>query len=134
MTLFADLALARRLERTEGRGSAELVDAKARALPECSSCWQEFAGAVALYDGASSAITQTFGLGMSQPVTAADLDAIEAFFTQRGAPTYHEVSPLADPTALALLTARHHEPFEFTSLLYRPLSPDIRLAGSRNEK
>jgi GNAT superfamily N-acetyltransferase len=134
MAPLADLALSRRLERTEGRASADLVEAKARVFPDSGSCWQDFAGAIALHDGPTSPITQTFGLGMFQPVTAADLDAIEAFFKQRGSPVYHEVSPLADPTALALLTARGYQPFEFTSMLYRPLTPDVRLSGPRNDK
>src|SRR6476660_4587436 len=91
---FADLALPRRLERAEG-----------------TSC-----ATYAVFDGPASPITQTFGLGMFQPPTEADFDALEAFFRDRGAPVFHEVSPLADPATLALLTERGYQPFEFTSV------------------
>jgi len=49
---------------------------------------------------------QTFGLGMWQAPTASDLERLEAFFTERGAPVFHEVSPLADPAVVPLLNAR----------------------------
>ena len=85
------------------------------------------AGTYAMFDGPASPITQTFGLGMFQPPTAADFDALETFFRDRRAPVFHEVSPLADPAALALLTERGYQPFEFTSVLFRPIGPDFRL-------
>ena len=59
---------------------------------------------------------------MFQPATAADLDRLEGFFHERGAPPYHEVSPLADAGTIALLAARGYHPFEFTSMLYRPIA------------
>ena len=122
---FADLALSRRLERAEALSNARFVEARARLFPESGSTWTEVAGARAMYDGASSPMTQTFGLGLFQPATAADLDAIEAFYAERGAPVFHEISPMADPALPALLTARGYHPFEFSSAMYRP----IDLAG-----
>jgi hypothetical protein len=50
---------------------------------------------MALSDGADSPMTQTFGLGMAGAVSAADMEALEGFFNERGAPTQHEVRPLA---------------------------------------
>jgi GNAT superfamily N-acetyltransferase len=122
---FADLALSRRLERAEALSNARFVEARARMFPDSGSTWIEVAGTRAMYDGASSPMTQTFGLGLFQPVTAADLDAIEAFYTERGAPVFHEVSPLVDAGLPALLTGRGYRPFEFSSVMYRP----IDLAG-----
>ena len=99
----------------------------ARAIPGRRAEWTEVAGTYAMFDGPASPITQTFGLGMFQPPTAADFDALETFFRDRRAPVFHEVSPLADPAALALLTERGYQPFEFTSVLFRPIGPDFRL-------
>jgi hypothetical protein len=124
---FADLALARRLERAEGTSCATFAEASARAIPGRRAEWTEVAGTYAVFDGPASPITQTFGLGMFQPPTGADFDALEAFFRDRGAPVFHEVSPLADPATLALLTERGYQPFEFTSVLFRPIGPDFRL-------
>jgi hypothetical protein len=124
---FADLALSRRLERAEALSNARFVESRARVVPESGACWIEVAGAHAMFDGPASPATQTFSLGMSQLPAGEELDRIEAFFTERGAPVYHEVSPLADDKLVPMLTGRGYKPFEFTSVLYRP----IDLAGPK---
>jgi GNAT superfamily N-acetyltransferase len=119
---FADLSLARRLERAEGRSSARSIDARARLAPESGACWIEVAGALAMFDTPSSPITQTFGLGLFQTPTADDLAVIEAFYRDRGAPAFHEVSPLADVALATQLVDRGYQPIEFTSVLYRSIA------------
>src|SRR5688572_25632641 len=131
---FSDLSLARRLERTEALSNTDFVEARARAFPDSGAQWMELGGAYAMYDGPASPVTQTFGLGISQPVTGPRLDEIEAFFRARGAEIFHEVCPLADPSAVALLNERGYQPIEFTSVLYRPIAKDLRLGASRNER
>jgi len=131
---LADLALSRRLERAEGRSGANFVETRARLFPQSGAQWIEVAGALAMFDGPASPITQTFGLGLFDKVTPADLDSIETFFRDRGALSFHEVSPLADPGFITLLTDRNYLPFEFTSVLFRPIWPGIRLPTARNEQ
>ena len=131
---FADLALARRLERAEGRANAEFVEVRAQLVPGCGACWTEVAGTYAMFDSQDSPITQTFGLGMFQPATAADLEALERFFRERGAPVDHELSPLADASVLSLLNGRGYHPLEFTSVLYRPIRRGLRLTAPRNDR
>jgi hypothetical protein len=118
---FADLALAQRLEGAEALANARFVDARARRFPESGATWIQVAGARAMYDGATSPMTQTFCLGLFQPATTADIEAIEAFYGERDAPVFHEVSPLADAALPALLAGRGYRPCEFTSVLYRPV-------------
>ncbi|TGE18967.1 GNAT family N-acetyltransferase [Hymenobacter elongatus] len=127
--LFADQNLARRLERTEAQANANFVEARCRLSPESNATWIPVAGAYALFDGVESPLTQTFGLGLFEPVGAAELTQIETFFAERHAPVYHEVSPLADAALLALLPARGYRPLEYTTVLYRPLSPNDSLAA-----
>ena len=67
--VFADVALARRLEATEGRGNAAFVDAQARIDPASGAIWTMVGGTSAMFAGVGSMITQTFGLGIHQPVT-----------------------------------------------------------------
>ncbi len=123
--IFSDLSLARRLERTEARGNADFVETRARIDPESGAEWIDVAGTYAMYDGVSSPLTQTFGLGLFDPITAAELDRIEEFFRRRGAPVFHEVSPLADPQVLPLLNERGYRPIELTSVLYRPIGEEL---------
>ena len=119
--LVTDLALSQRLERAEATAGARFVETRARMFPDSGAAWIEVAGAYAMYDGPRSPVTQTFGLGLFKPAQATDLDAIENFYRDRGAPVFHEVSPLADKALLALLPDRGYRPVEFTSVMYQPI-------------
>jgi GNAT superfamily N-acetyltransferase len=130
--IFSDLNLSRRLERAEGRGCAETVETRAVVSPETGACWTEVAGAYVMFDGVESPLTQTFGLGLFETASDADLERIEEFFKERGAPVYHEVSPLADPQTFTLLNGRGYEPFEFTSVMFRPLRDGAGAAVRRD--
>jgi GNAT superfamily N-acetyltransferase len=130
---FADIDLARRLERTEARGNIEFVEARARAFPDRGATWIEVAGTFAMFDGVGSPLTQTFGLGVSEPITAAHMDEIEEFFRSRDAEVFHEVSPLADTSVWQWFRERNYQPVEFSNVLYRPISVDLRLGAPRSE-
>lgn len=119
--LFSDLALSKRLERAEGHACAQFAEARRRLFPDSGAEWIECAGAYAVFDGIDSPVTQSFGLGIFEELSAASLDAIERFFLDRGAPVLHEVSPLAGVAALNLLSARNYRPVEISSVLYRPV-------------
>src|SRR5438128_1442082 len=119
--VFSDRALSRRLEHAEGNASAQFAAARARLFPESGAEWMKCGGAYAVFDGVDSPVTQTFGLGIFEELSEATLDALERFFLARGAPVLHEVSPLAGVAALDLLCARHYQPVEISSVLYRPV-------------
>lgn len=124
---FADLDLARRLERTEAQSNVYFVEARAQAFPDVGAQWLEVAGAHAMFDGAGSPVTQTFGLGVFQPVTSEDLDQLEEFFQSRGAEVFHEVCPMADRSVFTLFNERDYRPVEFSNVLYRPITTDLHL-------
>jgi len=127
---FADLALARRLERTEGRGNAAFVDALARLEPSSGAIWKTSGGTSVMFAGVGSPITQTFGLGMQEPVVEHDLAAIERFFTSRGSAVNHELCPLAGVEVAALLAGRGYKPVEVSSVLYQPITADTRVRAN----
>jgi GNAT superfamily N-acetyltransferase len=117
MAWFMDLALSRRLERTEGAVGASFTAVQQARAPELGATWYDFDGTYAIFDGDSSPMTQTFGLGLFAPVSASSLSAIEAFFTSRDAPVMHEVSPLAGIEAVQLLADRNYRPIELSTVL-----------------
>jgi hypothetical protein len=131
---LVDSTLSRRLERAEGRTNARFVEARAKLFPDSGARWIEVAGAYAMYDGTTSPLTQTFGLGLFAPVTSADLETLEDFFRQRGAPVFHEVSPIADAALLPMLNDRGYHPLEFTSVMFRPISRAVRLTATSNHR
>ena len=117
-----DISLARRLERAEGMANAAAVDSRRAMQPESGADWTEIAGVYAMYDGPDSPITQTFGLGLFDPFLETEFDLIEKFFTQRGSPTFHEVSSFAAAETMSLLSARGYSPFETSAVLIRSTS------------
>lgn len=123
--IVVDKQLSQRLERTEGRVNADFVETRRRLSPEHGAEWIEVAGAYAMFDGNESPLTQTFGLGIFEEITAEHLDEIEAFFAKHDAPVFHEISPLADPSHMELLASRGYRPVELTSVMCRDLASGV---------
>jgi hypothetical protein len=120
--IYSDKTLSQKLERTEARSNANFVEARARVMPESGVEWTEVGGVYAMFDGAESPLTQTFGLGVFDAITETEMERLESFFVRRGAPVFHEVSPLADASVLTLLNERGYQPVELTSVMFQPIS------------
>lgn len=132
--IYSDQRLSQKLERTEACANANFVESRARLMPESCAEWMDADGVFALFDGVESPATQTFGLGLFSIPTDADFEKLEAFFRQRKAPVFHEVSPMADPSLIPLLNARGYRPIELTSVMYRPLDLNDKIPAQINAK
>ena len=86
MSPVRDLALSRRMERTEGSAASRFVEARKRSEPEARAEWREVAGAYLLYDGPRSPMTQTFAPGLESLPSDAEVKELAEFFESRGAP------------------------------------------------
>lgn len=122
--IFADRALAERLEAVEAFACAQFAEARKRIFPESNSAWMKSAGATVVFDGVGAPTTQTFGLGLFEELTAAALDEIERFFFDRGAGAMHEVCPFAGAAALDMLGARGYRPIEISNVLFRAVDAE----------
>lgn len=129
----SDLALSQRLERCEAETNVAMTEARARLQPESGATSLLRAGAYALFDGLGSPLTQTFALGLFATPSGEDLDAIEEFFTSRGAEVAHEVSPLASLEMLEILSRRGYRPVELTSVMYRPIGAHAETSTRTND-
>jgi GNAT superfamily N-acetyltransferase len=112
--IFADAMLARRLE------AAEAANARGCCAATPGNVL-EIAGGCAIFVGAESPLTQAVGIGLSGPVTAAQIDEMEAFFRSRGGPVTLDLCPHADPGFLEALAARGYRITEFNNVLVRRL-------------
>ncbi len=121
LDVLLDRDLACRLEETEGTIGASFVDARNRLSRSANAATRTIHGAIAIFDGPESPLTQTFALGTRVAVTIAEVAEIEAFFDSRGADTQHEVCPLAGVETTALLVARGYHPIEMSNVLTRAL-------------
>jgi len=79
------------------------------------------AGGTAAFGGKTYPANHVVGMGLYGPVTADDVDRVEAFYRSRGVPCEIVVSPLADPTLRDLLAPRGYRITEFNSVLIRRL-------------
>jgi len=116
--LFADAALARRLE------AAEAANARGCTANHPGAAFLEVAGGCAVFAGAESPLSNAIGLGLNGHVTEAELGALEAFYRSRGAAVTIDFCPLADPGLLEMLGQRGYRATEFNNVLVK------RLAGT----
>jgi hypothetical protein len=126
--LHATLELARRIDRAE----IDFCAMAAGAGRPDGVASLEVAGGRALCSVAGSPLNKVLGLGLGSPVEDADLDAIEAFYDERGIPVQIELCPLAVSGLSARLTKRGYQLQGFENQLARVLGADpIPAAGLR---
>lgn len=114
--LFADVALAARIERAECRLLTDSA-AAARRRGDSGVIVREFAGGVATYTGLDSPLNKLAGLGFGGAVDEEDLARVERDFVKRGVPVQAEVACLADPSVCAILTRRGYVLQNFENVL-----------------
>ena len=124
--LFADLALAQRVEAAWDFLAVESVRSQKKRSPQSRAEALEVGGGHAVFLGAGSPLSQAQNLGLHGPVLGYDLARMEQFFCDRGTVTQIEVASLAEPSLLAALSARGYLIAEQThslvcSLNTRPL-------------
>jgi GNAT superfamily N-acetyltransferase len=118
--MFMDLALARRLEATEGAICKSYVEPR-RRVSGVPAAVLERDGTIAMFDGVDSPLSQTFGLGVYTAATPELLGELEEFFLSRGCDVMHEVSPFGGVDTFALLAARGYAPIELSTVLVQPI-------------
>jgi GNAT superfamily N-acetyltransferase len=125
----AAAAEAARLEWAQAATCRAVAAAMARRDPASGAGALESPAGMAIYGGDGSPLTQGMAMGLRGPVSAADLDAIEAHLRRGGTgPSQLELSPFADPTLLALVAERRYRITEWQLVWTRavpaePLAP-----------
>jgi hypothetical protein len=115
--IFAGAPLARRLE------AAETANARGCSTGQ-DAAFLDVAGGCAIFVGAHSPLTQAVGLGLNGPVREVEIDALEAFFRERGARVVVDLCPLADGGLLQALSERGYRARDFNNVVVK------RLAGT----
>lgn len=133
LPLFASRALSVRLEAAEVAQILSLAPVHTARLPEREAAVLSRGGGCAGFFGRGVAISRAVGLGMSGPVEAEDIDAIEGFYRARSAPARLLVSPYAHPSLLERLGKRGFRLLELDTMLVRPIDPREAFAASGAE-
>jgi len=120
----ADLALARRIEAAEAANGFRVACAVAQASPGVGAVAEPFLGGCALFGGVGSPMTHALGIGMSEPVSAVELDRMEAFFRERRSPVLIDLCPMVDASLLEMIFSRGYQVIELNNVLIRPIGAE----------
>jgi GNAT superfamily N-acetyltransferase len=121
-------AEAERIEWAQAATSRAIAEAMAVRDPASGAGWHESSAGMAVFAGAGSPLTQGLAMGLHGPVTAAELDVLEAHLCPTGTgPRQFEVCAFAHPTLLALFAQRGYRVNEWQLVWERPV-PDEPLA------
>ena len=120
---FVDCAMARRLEAAEAVPQLHYATVLARMRPEIGAACEDIAGGNMAFAGVGSPVGRAIGQGLTGPVSAADVDRIEAFYHSRHAPAQVDVCPLAHDSLMELLAKRRYHVTELNNVLALALSP-----------
>lgn len=104
--MFADIALAQRIECSTCRLLAESAAATARRRPNAEVFVHEIAGGIATYTAPGSPLNKVAGLGFAGVPDERLLAEIEHSYFSRGAAVQVEVATLGDPAIGEMLTRR----------------------------
>lgn len=122
--------LARFLEAASVQRLRRYVMEQVRFDSASGAALMEMGDGVAAYGGSGSPICRALGLGMDGPVSAAEIDRVEAFFAERDLEPRIDLCPLADPSLLGELRARSYRLDSFLNVLFHPLpAPALETAG-----
>jgi GNAT superfamily N-acetyltransferase len=125
--MFADAALAARIDRAEARMCAQIADYIRVSNPTSTPFVLPISGGQAVYVGPSSPINKVIGLGLDTDLDVTALERIEREWGDRGEPVRIEMSVLTDPSMGSTLTERGYRLHGFENVL--GLSLDREIAG-----
>jgi len=121
---FVDAALARRLEASEDEAQLAVAAVLQQRNPGIGAETLTIGDAHAVFAGKGSPVGRTIGFGFDPAVTAADIDAIEAFYARHGVAAQFDVTPLQHESLTALLHERGYSMSELNNVMARELRPN----------
>ncbi|WP_437967460.1 GNAT family N-acetyltransferase [Sorangium sp. So ce260] len=121
--VFVDHALSARIEAAEAAKVEALAREIAARLPARRAAVAVIAGGRAAFVVPHMRLSRAAGLGMSGPVEARDVEALEDFYASRGTAARILVSPFAHPSLLARLGERGFRLDSLDTVLVRHLAP-----------
>ncbi len=115
--MFADAALAARIDRAEARLCADVANFVGARRPQAGSTVIPISGGFAVYASAASPVNKVIGLGLDTGLDVEALERIETAWRKKGEPVRVELSVLADPSIGGVLTDRGYRLHGFENVL-----------------
>ncbi len=127
---FVDKALARRLEACEEMPQVYYAREFQKSRPTIGAAEEEICGGHMIFAGLGSPIGRATGAGLDRPFTAADLDRVEQFYREHGAPSHVDLCPLHEAAVFEMFKERGYGIAELNNVLYRQLDRDEKFAAA----
>jgi GNAT superfamily N-acetyltransferase len=115
--MFADAALAARIDRAEARLCAGIAQFVAAQRPEAGSMVTPISGGLAVYVSPSSPVNKVIGLALESALDLQALERIETEWRAKGEPVRIELSVLSDSSIGGVLTDRGYRLHGFENVL-----------------
>jgi hypothetical protein len=131
MPMLLTRELHERISRSEVAGIRSGIAAARRLYPDADVAWIDVAGGIARFIGVNPPLSQAFGVGALEPVTAHDVDRITEFYESRNALARVYVTPLSDPSLGPALVAAGYVPVEYENVL---ASDDLDTYALRDDR
>lgn len=128
--MFADAAVAARIDRGEGRFVASVVEGIGARRAGLRTLIAPVAGGVSVYAGANSPMNKVIGVGFEGPIDPAALEEIEREWRARDEAVRIEMSILADPSIPVMLSERGYHVHGYENVLARPLHAEANAGES----
>jgi GNAT superfamily N-acetyltransferase len=125
---FVDKALARRLEACEEMPQVYYAREFQKSRPAIGAAEVEICGGHMIFAGLGSPIGRATGAGFDRQFTAEDLDRVEQFYREHGAPSQVDLCPLHEAAVFEMFKERGYGIAELNNVLYRRLDRDEKLA------
>jgi GNAT superfamily N-acetyltransferase len=123
--MFADAALAARIDRAEGRMVAGIAEGVRARRADSRMLVLPISGGLSIYGGQSSPVNKVIGLGFDGPIDLDALGQIEREWRARDEAVRVELSILADPSIPVALSERGYHVHGYENVLARPLGGDV---------
>jgi GNAT superfamily N-acetyltransferase len=123
--MFADAALAARIDRAEGRMVAGIAEVVRARRADYRTLIQPISGGLSVYSGPHSAMNKLIGLGFDGPIDLEALEQIEREWRARDEAVRVELSILADPSIPVALSERGYHVHGYENALARPLGGNL---------
>lgn len=120
--MIHDHDLAQRIESAYAKDGEASADAFRKLRPDGGATYEPLAGGSMIFCGVGSFLTHALGIGVSEAVSDAELDRLEAFYFERGADVELDLCPFSEPTLPGRLFDRGYRPDHFEQALIRELS------------
>jgi GNAT superfamily N-acetyltransferase len=131
--MFAGADLAHRIDSTEARLVAAIVERVRARRPGARAFVRLVAGGHALFAGVGSPVNKVIGIGFDGPPDEADLDAVERAYFERGSEVRVELATLARAETHAWLSRRGYVLTGFENVLGRALARGASSAPDEGE-